>query len=148
MQRWSPDAPLALPIDFETVKRIDLEFESVRRDAGTFTAFVFINPEGNLDDDAGRDHPSFAGAFTIFAPARCWGSEGHCDWERGPVSAFDRRPPHHLTPINVSLEVTDSVERLGNPGELHVKVHAARLAEPQAAEGVLRFDRLTALAYQ
>jgi hypothetical protein len=29
-----------------------------------------------------------------------------------------------------------------------IAVHAARLAEPEASEGVLRFDRLTALAYQ
>jgi hypothetical protein len=148
MQRWTSDPPLVLPIDFANLSRLDLEFENVRRDAGTFTAFVFVNPGGELSDEAGRDEESFAGSFTVFAPATCWGSEGHCDWERGPVSAFDRRAPHHLTPINITVGVTSRIRDLGNPEELVVTVHAARLAERDATEGVFQFDRLTALVYQ
>lgn len=148
MQRWTSDPPLALPIPFRAVKRLDLEFEDVRRDAGSFTAFVFLNPGDELPADAGRSHPSFAGSFSVFAPARCWGTDGHCDWERGPVSAFDRRPPHHLTPINVSMNVTSALGRLGDPASLVVTIHAVRTADTAAGEGVLRFARLTALAYE
>jgi hypothetical protein len=147
MQAWTSPEPLRLPISFARVSRLDLEFLSVRRDAGTFTAFVFINA-GELPADAGRDHERFAGSFTIFAPTECWGADGHCDWEKGPVSAFDRRPPHHLTPINVTMEVTDLIDELGNPDELEVTVHAALRDDPEATEGVLRFEGLTALAYQ
>jgi hypothetical protein len=148
MQRWTSDAPLVLPIPFRAVKRLDLEFEDVRRDAGSFTAFVFLNAEDGLPDDAGRTHPSFAGSFSIFAPMRCWGTDGHCDWTREPLGPFDRRPPHHLTPINVTMNVTDTLDRLGNSDSLTVTVHAVRAAERAATEGVLRFDRLTALAYE
>jgi hypothetical protein len=147
MQRWSTPEPLQLPIDFAGLARLDLEFVNVHRDAGSFTAFVFVNP-GELSSDAGRDHESFAGSFTVFAQRECWGEGDHCDWQRGPVSAFDRRPPHHLTPINVSMDITEVIERLGNPDALSVTVHAARRADPEAAEGVLVFDRVIALAYQ
>jgi hypothetical protein len=147
MQRWSTPRPLALAIPAGRVARLDLEFIDVRRDAGSFTAFVFLNA-GELPAHAGRDHEAFAGSFSVFAPTDCWGVDDHCDWRKGPVSAFDRRPPHHLTPINVSMTVTDVFHRLSRPDEITVTVHAARRAEPDAADGVLRFERLTALAYQ
>jgi len=145
MQRWDTEKPLALPIPFDSVRRIDLEFVNVRRDGGSFTAFVFLNA-GDLPTDAGRDHENFAGSFSIFSAGECWGEEGHCDWKRDPVSDFDRRPLHHLTPINVSMDVTETALRLGDPKRLTVTVLAARTAEPEA-EDVLRFEQLTALAY-
>ncbi len=147
MQRWSTPEPLRLPIDFAGLARLDLEFVNVRRDGGSFTAFVFVNAN-ELPSDAGRDHDSFAGSFSVFAQSECWGEGDHCDWKRGPVSAFDRRPPHHLTPINVSMDITEVIAGLGNPETLTVTVHAARRTDPDAAEGVLIFDRVVALAYQ
>jgi hypothetical protein len=147
MQVWSTATPLVLPIDFPSLKRLDLEFVGVRRDHGSFTAFVFVNAD-ELPSDAGRDHETCVGSFTIFAPGFCWGAEGHCDWERPPVSAFDRRGPHHLIPINVSMEITDGIGRLGNTNDLTVSVHAALRNDPEAFEGVLVFDELRALAYQ
>jgi hypothetical protein len=145
MQRWTTEKPLALPVPFDAVKRIDLEFVNVRRAGGSFTAFVFLNAD-ELPADAGRDHESFAGSFSIFSATECWGDEGHCDWKREPVSDFDRRPLHHLSPINVSMDVTETALRLGDPRRLAVTVHAARTADPEA-EDVLRFEQLTALAY-
>ena len=147
MQRWTTPTPLRLPIPFAEVSRLDLEFVDLHRDDGSFTAFVFLNA-GRLPADAGRDHERFAGSFTVFAPTECWGDEGHCDWERGPVSPFDRRPPHHLAPINVTMDVTATMRKLGNPGRLDVTVHAARRAEPESRAAVLRFRELRALAYQ
>jgi hypothetical protein len=147
MQRWTTPEPLRLPIPFDAVQRVDLEFINVRRDHGSFTAFVYINGEPG-SEEAGRQHERFAGSFSIFAPSECWGVDDHCDWSKGPVSAFDRRPPHHLTPINVSMDVTDVIRRLGDPETLTVTVHASRRDDPAAAEGVIVFDQLTALAYQ
>lgn len=147
MQVWTNSEPLSLPVAFAEVRRLDLEFLSVRRDSGSFTAFVFLNVE-DLPPDAGPEHPRFAGSFSIFAPEQCWGSEGHCDYSRERVSAFDRRPPHHLTPVNISMDVTSAIRRLGDPDSLTVTVHAAKRSAPDQTEGVLRFEHLTALAYQ
>lgn len=146
MQRWTTPEPLAVPIAFDRVKRLDLEFVDMRRDAGSFTAYVYLNVD-DPDPEAGRDHDNFAGSFSIFGPSECWGSEGHCDWKRDPVSAFDMRPPHHLHPINVSMEVTETAMRLGDPDSLSVTVHAARTSDPELEEGVLRFKELTVMAY-
>ncbi len=147
MQRWRTPEPLALPIDFSGVARLDLEFVGIHRDAGSFTAFVFVNAE-ELAADAGRDHERFVGSFSVFAQRECWGVDDHCDWKRGPISPFDRRPQHHLTPINISMDITEAIAELGNPDALDVTVHAARRSDPDATEGVLVFDRLIALAYQ
>ncbi|MEY2516621.1 MAG: hypothetical protein QOJ89_3979 [bacterium] len=146
MQRWSTSEPLALPIDIGSATRIDLEFAAVRRNTGTFTMYVFLNPD-ELPENAGRDHPSFAAGYTVFAQAGCWGDAGHCDWELGPVHEFDPRPPHHLQPINLTLDVTTAVKRLGNPDDLTVHVHAARLSDREATE-VLLFERISVLVYQ
>lgn len=146
MQSWTTSKPLATPIAFDTVQRIDLEFVNLRRDAGSFIALVFLNA-GELTADAGRDHDNFAGSFTVFTGEQCWGDEGHCDWKRGPVSAFDRRPQHHLTPINVSMDITETVLSLGDPKALEVTIHATRTSDPDADSDVLRFERLVVLSY-
>ena len=147
MQRWR-SRPLSLPIETARVSRLDIELEELRRDEGSFSAFVFL--DDHVPPDAGRDYPTFAAAFSVFAHTRCWGGEGHCDWKRGPVSAFDQRPEHHLTPINITIDVTDAAKRLPTPtvDQLVVTIHAARLEEPELAEGVIRFASLTAVAYQ
>ncbi len=147
MQRWTTPKPLTLPIDFEALSGLDLELENVHRDAGSFTAYVFLNADDDLPADAGPDDASFAGSFSIFAPTECWGGQDHCDWDREPVSPFDQRPEHHLIPINVTLDVTEAIRRLDNPKKLTVTIHAARATDPKLKEGVLRFDRLTAMAY-
>jgi hypothetical protein len=146
MQTWTTPKPLATPIAFDTVSRIDLEFVDVHRDAGSFTALVFLNA-GKVPPGAGRDHDRFAGWFTLFTRTECWGDEGHCDWRRDPVSPFDRRPQHHLTPINVSMDVTETIRRLGNPNRLEVTVHATRAGDPGATKGVFRFERLSVMSY-
>jgi hypothetical protein len=147
MQRWRTPEPLPLPIDVARIARLDLEFVEVRRDLGSFTFYVFLNAEEDLPADAGRDHPHFAAAYSVFAARGCWGSEGHCDWRRGPVSPYDRRPPHHMRPFTLTLDVTDGVKALGNPPTLDVTVHATRIAEPDA-EDVFLFRELQALSYQ
>jgi hypothetical protein len=46
------------------------------------------------------------------------------------------------------MDITETIEGLGNPDTLSVTVHAARRTDPDAAENVLVFDRVIALAYQ
>jgi hypothetical protein len=145
MQSWT-SKPLELPIDFARVSRLDLHFEGIRQTEGSFGALVFLNAR-RVPREAGPDHRSYAGRFTVFAADGCWGEEDHCDWKRGPVTAFDRRPPHHLTPVLVKLDITDAVQRLGNPERLTVTVHATKASDPRATD-VIKFERLTAHAYQ
>lgn len=146
MEVWRTAKPLATPIAFDGVSRVDLEFVDVHRDGGSFTALVFLNA-GELPLGSGREHDRFAGSFNLFTRTECWGGEGHCDWQRDAVSPFDRRPQHHLTPINVSMDITEAIRRLGNPNRLEVTVHATKASEPKARKGVLRFKRLAVMSY-
>jgi hypothetical protein len=147
MQRWTTPEPLLLPISFSQVSRLDLEFVGLRRNVASFTALVFLNAE-DLPRTAGRDHELCAGSFSIFGQGECWGDQGHCDWKRDPVSDFDRTPPHHLAPINLVMDVTPTMQHLGDPTELTVTIHAANRENPRARTGVIAFDRLEARAYQ
>jgi hypothetical protein len=144
MQRWK-SKPLALPVDLARLARVDLEFSGVDPSGPSYTAFVFLNA-GRLGPDAGRDHRDFAAAFSVFGYGDCWGEVGHCDITRGPVSAYDRRPEHHLTPLTVTVDVTDAVGGLADPSEIVVTVHAAWQAEERKGD-VLRFSELNLLAY-
>ena len=143
MQRWTSD-PLDLPMAREHVARAHLEFQDTRVDGPSFTAYTFLNAGRELPADAGRDHPSFAGAFTVFAYGDCWGTEGHCDWMRPSLSPFDRRPEHHLQPVTFTVDITDA---LPDEREIVVTVHAAHLSDREATE-VVRFERLALYAYQ
>jgi hypothetical protein len=147
MQHWTSREPLAVPADVGRIALAHLELAGVRLDGPSFVLLVFLAPEGEaLPADAGRDHPRFAAARSVFSSGDCWGDEGHCDWKRGPVSAFDRRPQHHRTPVTLTLDVTRALKALGNPDRVQVAIRATRTSDREA-DDVLRFARLSLHAY-
>jgi hypothetical protein len=144
-QRWTSE-PLRVPRDADApFLRADLEFEDVAHDGPSFVVLLYFNDPG-VDEHAGRDHPSFAGEFTVFAHGDCWGDVGHCELPQGPVTPFDRRPLHPLTPINVTVEVTEALRALGDAETVTVTVLAESL-DPEKDDDVLRFKRLTLVTY-
>jgi hypothetical protein len=146
MQRWTSE-PLALPAPAEQIATAQLELQGVRHGGPSFVFYVFLNAGPDpLPDHAGRDHDRFAAARTVFAHGDCWGGAGHCDWEQGPVSPFDRRPEHHLTPRTLTLDVTDALKALGDVDEVVVTIHAAQPSNRDETN-VLRFERLALNAY-
>jgi tyrosinase len=144
MERWTSEP---LPFDpSEAYARVDLEFEGVEHDSSTFTALAYLNNR-DVPDDAGRDdEQGFAGGFTVFGHGACWGQLGHCDPGRDPVSEFDARPEHPLTPVNMTLEITEAVRRLGSPESIEVTLLVA--SEDEDEEQLLRFDQLTLVVYE
>jgi len=146
MQRWTSQ-PLALPAPAGRIATAQLELQGVRHGGPSFVFYVFLSGDSEPPpDDAGRDHERFAGALTVFAHGDCWGGAGHCDWEQGPVSAFDRRPEHHLTPRTLTVDVTDALKALGDLDEVVVTIHAAKPSNRDETN-VLRFERLALQAY-
>ena len=80
-----------------------------------------------------------------FAHGDCWGDPATAT-RREPVHAFDRRPPHPLTPINITVEITDALLALKDVEEVTVTA-LAYSTEPDKREDVLRFARLTLITY-
>jgi tyrosinase len=143
MQRWTSQA---LPLSRTSWKRADLEFEGVEHDGASFVVHVFLNHPDADDSTPRTPDQRYAGYLTVFAHGDCWGDVGHCDITE-PVSPFDRRPPHPLTPFNATLEITDALAAL--PADTsEVTVTALAFNKDGDEAGVLRFKELTLLTYE
>lgn len=148
IERWT-SAPLPLQVGAGGFSRVDLEFEGVEHSGPSFTVLVYLN-NPNVPEDAGRDEAqNFAAGFTVFAHGDCWGALGHCEPRREPVSVFDLRPEHPLTPANFTLDVTDAVTRLVVQGPIeNLRVTTLVSAADARAERLLRFEMLTLVVYE
>lgn len=144
MQRWTSQ-PLMVPHHPQApYARADLEIEGVRHDGPSCYVLLYLNlPQA--DEHTGRDVPQFAGAFSLFAHGRCWGDAGHCEVPPGPPSPFDRRLPHRLTPINITVTVTEAL-RAVTEDEVTVTMLTFPVLGSDGDEP-LRFSRLTLLSY-
>lgn len=145
MQRWTASEPLDVPLHEVPFDYAELEFEDLRHDGPSFTGYVYFdNPE--VDAEAGEGGEGYVGRFVVFGHGECWGDVGHCDVPSEPVSDFDTRPLHSLTPINVAINCTDALRELGDKSEVTVTV-LAYPDEPDKKEEPLKFGRLTLVAY-
>lgn len=145
MQRWTADEPLTVPLHDVPFEAAELEFEDLHHDGPSFSVFVYFdNPD--VDEGAGEQGEGYVGRFQVFGHGECWGDDGHCDIPEGPVSEFDTRPLHSLTPINVAVDCTRALRELGDKPEVTVTVLAYSL-EPEEKEEPLKFGRLTLVTY-
>ncbi|MGO9822338.1 MAG: hypothetical protein ACLPTJ_17035 [Solirubrobacteraceae bacterium] len=127
-------------------QRADLIFYGVDHSGPSFEARIYFNDD-RVDESTDREHPSFAGSFTVFGHAGCAGDEGHCDVPKGPPDAFDRRPPHPLTPQTKTVIVTDALRRTTGD-QLTITVLAVRPgADGPEAVDALMFERFSLLTY-
>ena len=144
MQRWTSQ-PLAVPHHpGAPYARADLEIEGVRHDGPSCYVMTYFNLPA-ADENSGRAIPQFAGAFSLFAHGRCWGDAGHCEVPSVPLTVFDRRWPHSLTPINITLTVTGALRAVAED-ELTLTVLTFPVLGTDREES-LRFSRLTLLTY-
>ncbi|HWF73575.1 MAG TPA: hypothetical protein VG186_09535 [Solirubrobacteraceae bacterium] len=144
MQRWTSE-PLAVPRHLAApYARADLEFEGVLHDGPSCYVMLYLNLP-DADERTGRAVAQFAGAFSLFAHGNCWGDAGHCDARSGPVNAFDRRLPHPLTPINMTVQVTTAL-RAVTADEVTVTMLTFPVAGSDRDE-LLRFARLSLITY-
>jgi hypothetical protein len=137
MQRWTSD-PLAVPRDAAApFLHADLEFEDLEHDGPSFVVRLYLNRPGGAEE-------AEAGHFSVFGHGECWGDLGHCDVPT-TARAFDR--PHPLTPINITVDVTDALAALPEAEEVTVTALAQSLEADRQAEP-LRFKRLTLVTYE
>lgn len=144
MQRWTSE-PLPVPRHEIPFAEAVLSFEDVRHDGPSFAVHLYFN-NPDVDPEAGEAGESFIGRFTVFAHGDCWGDLGHCDIPKGPISPFDNRHPHPLRPINITVDCTEALRRLGDLEATTVTAIAHSL-DPEKKEDVLKFERLTLVTY-
>jgi hypothetical protein len=145
MQRFI-SKPLTVPHHDHPYYRADLELEGLERFGSSYVGHVFLdNPEADPTTER-TPEKGYAARFTVFGHAVCFGDDGHCEVPQR-VSPFDRNPPHPLTPVNITVEITDALRRV-EATEVPVTLLVVS-SNPQDAErqDILRFQRLTLVTY-
>jgi len=117
--------------DLPAFSRADLTFYGLDHSGPSYQVRVFFNNPGAGPDTPLRAGEGYVGGFAVFAHGGCFGDEGHCD-VRGPVSPFDRRPPHQLVPIARALIVTGAIRELIARELSSVTVTAVPVVRPSA----------------
>lgn len=136
-------SPTATKLEYS---RADLVFYAVDHSGPSFEARIFINL-ADADVATPRDHPNYAGSFSVFGHGGCFGDVGHCDVPTGPRDPFDWRPQHPLTPAVKTVIVTDALRRIATPDDESITVTAVAIVLGPSTNAVLQFDTVRLLTY-
>lgn len=134
--------PLAATTDLSVVepgfRRDDLIFSEVDHSGPSYQVLVHLV---GLDEKGDAVAQADAGSFYVFGHGSCFGDEGHCD-VRGPISAYDYRRPHQLTPTTSLVVATEAVRTLIDAGATQFRVEATPVvkqspfAKPEDAQNI------------
>jgi hypothetical protein len=143
--RYTSD-PIALPPGERTFSRADLVFYGVDHSGPSFEGRVFFGNPG-ADPRTPLDLDGYAGSFHIFGHGGCFGDPGHCAVPSGRRDPFDLRPPHQLTPVTVTVIVTEALRCHPAPTVEVTVVPVVRTADGRRAKAVLQFHELRLVTY-
>jgi hypothetical protein len=144
---------LPAPDELDELARADLVFYGVDHSGPSYEGRVFLgNPSATAETPRDAEH-GYAGSFTVFGHAGCYGDEGHCLPDQRFTDAFDRRPPHPLRPFTKTVIATDAVRRaIGDPDvDAVLVVVVAVMPEDELTAGhdePLRYDSVRLLTYE
>ncbi|HEY2141234.1 MAG TPA: hypothetical protein VGG98_04135 [Solirubrobacteraceae bacterium] len=150
MDRYvSPPLTVPPPAKHSTYDHVDLELHGLDHSGESFAVRAFVNDTEATAQTPTEGNPAYAGSFYVFGHGPCLGDEGHCEVPPGPVSPYDFRDPHPLTPQYQSLPITDTLRaRAGGESKFTVTLVpvANRGGKPEGAD-LLYFGRLGLIAY-
>jgi tyrosinase len=129
--------------------RGELHFRGVAHPRDSVEVRVFANaPNVSVSTPTtGNEH--YCGSLFLFGHGICGGDEGHCDVpDAAQRDFFDIRPAHHLTPMDLVLDVGDTLAWLldQNAQTLAVSLLAVNHDGSAADASVFQFDELTFVA--
>jgi hypothetical protein len=136
--------------------RADLEFHGVDHAGLSYEGRVFVANAGADEHTPCDEEHGYAGSFYVFGHGGCFGEHGHCDVPDGPLSAFDQRPPHQLTPQRKVVIATGAIARIAESADRTSSgfqvtvvpvVPASVDGDADTVEDVLLFDRVTLATY-
>lgn len=142
--------PLELPAERERIARADLVFYGVDHSGPTYEARVFLDNPGATDETPMDAENGYAGSYTVFGHGGCFGADGHCAPKDRYVDEFDRRPPHPLTPLTVTVTITDALARVKKQqARVHVVavVRKSKMGRSPGAEGIPPCEKVRLVTY-
>jgi len=145
MQRWTSKA-LAFAYDPKApIVGAALELIGVDQRVPSFSAHVYLN-NPRVDEASGTEARGYANSFAFFGHGEdCWGDEGHCAIPAA-VSSFDQRAESSSQPANVTVDITEALQRVADKEEIRVTIIAWSVAK-SSTEDPLRFDELMLVTY-
>jgi hypothetical protein len=150
MARYVTDKPLDLPGRDAAAegRRADLIFYGVEHIGPSYIGRVFLGNEA-ADENTPLDATNgYAGHFTVFGHNGCAGDEGHCDVPEGPRDAFDMSPPHPLTPLTLSVEVSDALRHVKGRKVTVTVVPIEPAADGPRISDALSFESVRIVTYE
>ena len=95
----------------------------------------------------------FVGSYAILGHGSCPGAPGHCEVTNAPLNA-DQRQKHHLSPFDISIDVSAGLKRLAlarkkkkksavGAGKISLSVLVVNAEGKQVPHDVIRFDNIS-----
>lgn len=109
----APEAMTFQAADLRTsAKQSRLHFHGLEHTTETFDIRVFANRKTPPTDSTPLSSKSgFLGSYAILGHGHCPGAPGHCDHSDSTLNA-DHRQKHHLSPFDVTIDITNGILRL------------------------------------
>lgn len=112
----APVATFSLSQIQPVIPKVELRFHKVKHPKTSFEIRVFLNqPDANASTPI-DNNPHYAGSLFVFGHGECGGDAGHCEPPETTRGPFDLRPPHHLTPMELSLDASEAVNAIAKTG--------------------------------
>jgi hypothetical protein len=122
----------------------NLIFQGMAKTKDSYEVRIFFNEEGVTRETPTTGNPSYAGTLWLFGHGECIGDLGHCD---RPLERrdFDQRPPHHLTPYDLKMDVSTALKAslTDAPAALKVSLLVLDTVGQPAAAPDFSFDGLS-----
>lgn len=145
-RRASPLAPL--PLDFGTVPerfaQARINVHNVRHPERTCELAFFANRPAPADaTTAQTTAEGYLGSYVLLGHGPCPGAPGHCDPDLQTGGAL--RPPHHLAPFDIFVDVTAALGELTDSRPLQLRAELIVLGDDdeQLPTDSVAFDNAT-----
>ena len=152
MHRYITPSALEVPPheELDDMSRADLVFYDVEHSGPSYEGRVFINNPDASEETALDLEEGYAGSFTVFGHAGCYGDdESHCHPRAGYRDEFDHRLPPPLVPFTKTVIVTEGLQRAGS-SEITVTVVpiVPEVEGGTEPKDVMKFGSLRLLIYE
>jgi hypothetical protein len=145
---------VSAPLKFDIKKlgdkfyRVDLQFHGIDHSGSSYEGRIFINnPEADENTPKTLKN-GYVGSYHIFGHGGCFGDVGHCEVTK-PISPFDYRPSHPLTPAFKRIRITDQIKKIAkDTKELAITIVPIVSASPTAqSEDVVKLEKISIVSY-
>ncbi len=129
--------------------RGELHFRGVAHPRDSIEIRIFANVPNVDVSTPTTGNAKYCGSLFLFGHGICGGDDGHCDVpDATQRDLFDIRPAHHLTPMDLVLDIGDNLAWLlgQNAQTLTVSLLAVNHDGSAADTSVFQFDELTFVA--